>query len=312
MSLVDAVEAKNVDEIRRLANNGEYLIPGLFRAVYAEDLEIIQLLLDLGADIHYLDNKPFFLFIAVMKGNKDMVNLLLDRGADVDEQNRHGQTALVRAVQSEHLDIVRILLDRGADVNGRDFQENTPLIWACSGYPPNKDIVQLLLERGADKTLRDGRGETVLDRMRPGEIRTLVETFGVRPATNDGLEDRLPEELNAEFENLQCPICTELLFQPKTLPCGHTLCEGCKKTMEERVGGAMVPCPMCRAMYDKTKHIDVNKAIQERCNVLRSRNTGPKGGQRKQGKQEKQGKQRKQRKQTRRKNRTSRRSQRTK
>jgi len=303
MSLVDAVEARNINEIRRLANNGEYLIPGLFRAVYAQDLEIIRLLLDLGADIHYLDNKPFFLFIAVMKGNKDMVNLLLDRGADVDEQNRFGQTALVRAVQDKHLDIVRLLLDRGADVNGRDFHENTPLMWACSGYPPDKDIVELLLERGADKTLRDGRGETVLDRMSPGEIRTLVETFGVRPAMNDGLEDRLPEGLKPEFEDLQCPICTELFFRPKTLPCGHTLCEGCKKTMEERVEGAMVPCPICRALYNKTTRIEVNKTIQERCNVLRSKNSGPKGGQRKQ---------RKQNKQTRRKNHTSRRSQRTK
>ena len=281
MTLIDAIDARNINEIRRLANNGEYLIPGLFRAVYAQDLEIIRLLLDLEpSNIHYLDNRPFFLFIAAMKGNKDMVNLLLDRGADVDEQNRHGQTALVRAVQDKHLDIVRLLLDRGADVNGKDFQENTPLMWACSGYPPDKDIVELLLERGADKTLRDSRGQTILDKISPGEIRTLLETFGVRPAINDGLEKRLPEELKTELEDLQCPICTELLFQPKTLPCGHTLCEGCKKTMEEQVAGAMVPCPMCRAPYNKTKHIDINKAIQERCNVLRSRNTGPKGGRR--------------------------------
>jgi ankyrin repeat protein len=300
MSLVDAVEAKNVDEIRRLANNGEYLIPGLFRAVYAEDLEIIQLLLDLGADIHYLDNKPFFLFIAVMKGNKDMVNLLLDRGADVDEQNRHGQTALVRAIQDKHVDIVRILLNRGADVNGRDFQENTPLIWACSGYPPDKAIVELLLERGADKTLRDGRGETVLDRMSPGEIRTFVETYGERPASNTGLEDRLPEELKTELEDLECPICSELFFEPTTLPCGHTLCKGCTRTMEERVAGTMVPCPMCRTPYDKTKRIEIDTAKQERCDVLRSA-AAPSGGRR-------QRRQRNQRKQTRRRHRKTRRS----
>ena len=298
MSLLDAVEAKNIDEIRRLANTGADLIPGMFRAVYNEDLEITRLLIDLGADVNYLDNRPFFLFIAVMKGNKDMVNLLLDRGADVDEQNRHGQTALVRAIQDKHVDIVRILLNRGADVNGRDFQENTPLIWACSGTPPNKDIVELLLERGADKTLRDGRGKTVFDRISPGEIRTLVETYGERPASNTGLPDRLPEELKAELEDLECPICSELFFQPTTLPCGHTLCKGCKRSVDARAEGTMVLCPMCRAPYDKTKRIEIDTAKQERCDVLR-RAAAPTGGKRKQ---------RTQRRQTRRRNRKTRRS----
>ena len=59
---------------------------------------------------------------------------------------------------------------------------------------------------------------------------------------------------------LRCPVCQEVVRQPKTLECYHTFCEGCvaqlDKTMYKEEG---VKCPVCRAFTDQ---------IQIKSNVL--------------------------------------------
>ena len=41
----------------------------------------------------------------------------------------------------------------------------------------------------------------------------------------------------------QCQICVEILFEPVTLPCNHTLCKPC---FESTVEKASLCCPFCR------------------------------------------------------------------
>ncbi|XP_043828784.1 E3 ubiquitin-protein ligase RNF168-like [Dromiciops gliroides] len=40
-----------------------------------------------------------------------------------------------------------------------------------------------------------------------------------------------------------CPICTEILMEPVSLPCGHTLCHSC---FQQTVQKASLNCPFCR------------------------------------------------------------------
>ncbi|XP_020849754.1 E3 ubiquitin-protein ligase RNF168-like [Phascolarctos cinereus] len=40
-----------------------------------------------------------------------------------------------------------------------------------------------------------------------------------------------------------CPICTEILVEPVSLPCGHTLCHSC---FQQTVQKASLHCPFCR------------------------------------------------------------------
>lgn len=57
-----------------------------------------------------------------------------------------------------------------------------------------------------------------------------------------------------EIEDLfNCPICVEILENPKYLPCLHTFCEKCiKSLMESRK--SKINCPICRYEIEKPSH----------------------------------------------------------
>ena len=99
----------------------------------------------------YIRGTP--LFQAAIKDHKNVVQFLLDRGADPNKADNYGQTPLHYAALRGHKDVVKLLLDRGAQPN-MYFLGNTPLHEAaCNGY---KDVVELLLDRGAESNKRAG------------------------------------------------------------------------------------------------------------------------------------------------------------
>lgn len=57
--------------------------------------------------------------VASYRGNLDIVQLLLDNGADVNAQGGDYGNALEAASKQGHLNIVRLLLDNEADVNAQ-------------------------------------------------------------------------------------------------------------------------------------------------------------------------------------------------
>jgi ankyrin repeat protein len=54
---------------------------------------------------------------ASRSGQLDIVNILLDMGVDVNYKNKIGDTALILASYEGHTEIVRVLLEKGADPN---------------------------------------------------------------------------------------------------------------------------------------------------------------------------------------------------
>ena len=46
-------------------------------------------------------------------------------------------------------------------------------------------------------------------------------------------------------DNMKCNLCHELLFNPKTLPCRHTYCNGCLDAIVvfQNNGSATLQCP---------------------------------------------------------------------
>lgn len=67
--------------------------------------------------------------------------------------------------------------------------------------------------------------------------------------------------LVAPDENLQCPICTEVLEHPTACPRGHNFCSLCLIGWMETVSGNHTKCPVCRCNID-AQSISNNTALQ--------------------------------------------------
>jgi ankyrin repeat protein len=121
----------------------------LIKAADKGDPEIVEALLDSGADINARDEQnQTTLHKAASRGHTPIVKLLLERGADVNAKNLFGETPLLVPVYRGSLDIVGALLDAGADVDARsELTGQTPLLAVSSG---RTKIVEALLEEGAD------------------------------------------------------------------------------------------------------------------------------------------------------------------
>ncbi|KAJ1483169.1 ankyrin repeat-containing domain protein, partial [Baffinella frigidus] len=89
------------EEVRQLHAEGANLeqgggvknSPPLFAAVWGNHLNVVLLLLQLGANIHATNNDGATpLHFAAFKGHTDLARLLLERGADLGDETITGMT----------------------------------------------------------------------------------------------------------------------------------------------------------------------------------------------------------------------------
>lgn len=87
---------------------------------------------------------------AVKRGNIQVVQLLLDSGADINARERAQRTALFKAVDNRYESerLLKLLLDHGANVNAGSGHNNSTLIYAVKRG--NEVAVEILLDRRAD------------------------------------------------------------------------------------------------------------------------------------------------------------------
>jgi ankyrin repeat protein len=143
-------------------------------------LEVVQVLLDRGAEVNEKASfDPTVLMRASASGRLDMVRALLGKGAEVNAKTLAGETALMAASGSGFLDIVRALLDKAADVNAKTANFRTALMSASQGG--HLDIVQALIENGADVNFKTYYGMTALTVARNAEVKALLMRAGAKP-----------------------------------------------------------------------------------------------------------------------------------
>lgn len=153
-------------------HNTSLLIHAVATAI---DRSVIRFLLDYTTNINQTDiNGTSALFFACnqAKPDQELVQLLIDRGADIIIQDKHGLTPLSAAINQGHIEIAKILLESEASINRKDSSKLstlpfgrgqalvTPLIAACK--TGNKEMVKLLLEYQADVNQTDKNGQTAL------------------------------------------------------------------------------------------------------------------------------------------------------
>jgi ankyrin repeat protein len=83
---------------------------------------------------------------AVAAGQREIVELLLERGADIDG-GRVSHTALHAAAFFGHAGLAELLISRGADLQARDHQNRTPLQIAVENG--QEEVAALLRRHGA-------------------------------------------------------------------------------------------------------------------------------------------------------------------
>ncbi|CCW64949.1 unnamed protein product [Phytomonas sp. EM1] len=103
------------------------------------------------------------------RGHSHLVDFLIRNGSELNHQNKHGQSALHRAVGRGNMNTVEILLCASKQkinkskeehqrwVNLQDVWGNTALFYAS--MENNEDLGRLLLRNGADRYLRNKEGK---------------------------------------------------------------------------------------------------------------------------------------------------------
>ena len=105
-----------------------------------------------------LDNRNIMtgtaLIMAVEVSNEDLVNLLLDKGANIHASgDRSDGTPLNTALRFDNNHFAKLLLDRGADPNIQGDM-NALFHLQMAVYRNNKEAVAFLLEKGARTDLK--------------------------------------------------------------------------------------------------------------------------------------------------------------
>ena len=121
----------------------------LYEAVKREDMELVDLLIEKGAD---LDNNYAGIsnpiFIAVENKNHEMIYKLAAAGADLEPLLFEGKTVLMAAIDKSWVAEATILLKVGANPNTLNDYGWSPLMLAAN--KGQMEIVQRLLEKGAE------------------------------------------------------------------------------------------------------------------------------------------------------------------
>ena len=153
-----------------------------------ENVELINYLLENGADIDAFDRESNPLLRASEFGLVENVKALLERGADVHIRNtvQWNATPLIRAsmmlYNAEYVPTIKLLLDYGADTNDVDANGDSALIrllkTSTRFTEGDLECVRLLLQYGADVTLTNLAGQTASSLVEAGSaICNLLEEY---------------------------------------------------------------------------------------------------------------------------------------
>lgn len=154
IDLVNALIVMGAD----LSWEGKYGGTPLYSAVSNNNKEIVQMLLEAGADSNQKAQGKYYPLIRACdkyRPNLEIINLLFEYGADPNIQDNDGNTPLHIAVENASSEIIELLISKGADPNIQDNIGNTPL-----HIPANYKIQELLIKHGADETIKNNQGKT--------------------------------------------------------------------------------------------------------------------------------------------------------
>ena len=219
-ALVEAANGGHLDVVEALLEAGadsNQFPPdnwsALTAAVANNHQEVARRLLAAGADpdggqgLGPLDQ-------AIMNGNLDLVQLLLEAGADVNRRGSGGKTPLIDAILfhptagDEVSPLLPVLVANGADLNAQNERGETALHLAIDQGKVGD--ANLLIEAGPDLTLADQNGRTALSHAIErgfGDMAALLQTKGAAAGTVQGpLQGDFTPRDDEAFDNRDQPM----------------------------------------------------------------------------------------------------------
>ena len=121
----------------------------------------IYLLIKYGGNVNDITiENVTTLMVATKNNNIELVKFLINQKVDPNIVTNNGITALLLAIKNSNIDIVKYLLDYGANINFINKNGETPLHFACREN--NLDIVSLLIKYGANINFKSNNNTTPL------------------------------------------------------------------------------------------------------------------------------------------------------
>lgn len=185
-------------QIKTTANTGPRAIHNAVGRGYRD---VVQLLLDNGADVNAGKGTETPLMAAVQSQNIDMVKLLLESNADPNAgpcESDKSRTILETAVQNGVTEIVRLLLASNAIINAKPSTENGRTVLETAIVNDDIEMAKLLLANKAN--IGGGRigGRTaLLAAVDSNRIEMVQLLFDHGADINDVSSDRTPLEAAA-------------------------------------------------------------------------------------------------------------------
>lgn len=180
------------------------------------------------------------LFQASRNNEVELVRLLLEIGADINQANSVGETPLYVASEAGHEHIVRILLENGADVNKAGYDEQTPLMMAVE--MGHEEVVEILLEYGANLDAKTNEGYTVFDMVYEDvfpEMATLLKAYQQKNEVTENIKkykrSKMPTLRLLAFNNLYTNSISEINKNKNMLLPPSKLGGKKKKTKKQKV-----------------------------------------------------------------------------
>lgn len=151
-------------------------------AISKKQNDIVQILLDNGANPNKLTINSFPLIFASQMGDVSIIKILIEKGAEINSADtKTGNTALHEAARVGHENVVQFLLTVGADINATNKVGETPIFSAGLSVffrrGPFPKIVEKLITAGSDINHKKPSGATLLFQ--------LVQTQKEKTETNE-------------------------------------------------------------------------------------------------------------------------------
>lgn len=169
-ALVFAVEKRNIELVKSMFDSSGKLnlknrhgANALIKAVSLDQIEIVKLLIKVGADVNFTYDGEVALYYVT---SIEMLDLLLKAGANPNALDRNNASPLIRILQGKCkqknslVEMVKLLLDSGADPNLQDRLGFSTLMMAI--ISKREDIVTLLIQAGANLEITTTDRETAL------------------------------------------------------------------------------------------------------------------------------------------------------